>query len=62
LSQDFNSFSEVRLDDAELTSIFWRENYTLISAFCSSGARTKANVTNCGYDLESFCYALRNGM
>ncbi len=53
-----NLFSEVRLDDAELTSILWRENCTLISAFCSSGARTKADVTKCGHNLESSSYAL----
>jgi hypothetical protein len=26
---------------------------TQITAFCSSGARTKADITKCGYDLES---------
>ncbi len=37
-----NLFSRVRLDDAELTFIVWRENYTWISALRSFGARTKA--------------------
>jgi hypothetical protein len=41
----------VRLDDAELTYILWREKCVLISAF--SGARTTADVTKCGHDLES---------
>jgi hypothetical protein len=53
-------FSEVRLDDAGLTSILCRENCTLILAFCSSGARTKADVIKCGHDLESSSYALKN--
>jgi hypothetical protein len=53
LSQNLKSFSEVRLHNAELTSILWRENCTSISAFCSSGARTKADVTKCGHDLRS---------
>jgi hypothetical protein len=53
-----NLFTEVSLDNAELTSILWRENCTLISAFCSSGARIKADVTKCGHDLESSSYAL----
>ncbi len=52
LSQDFESFSDFRLDDAELTSILWRKNCTKVSAFCSCGARTKAVVTN-GYVFES---------
>ncbi len=49
-----NLFSEVRLDNTEFTSILWHENCTLISAFCSSGARTKADVTMFGHDLQSF--------
>jgi hypothetical protein len=46
------------LDDAEFTFILSRENCTQISAFRSSGARTKADVTKRGHELESFCYAL----
>ncbi len=57
-----NLFSEVSFIDGELTSILWRENCTWISAFCSSGARTKADVTKCGHDLKSSCYALQNGI
>jgi hypothetical protein len=40
-------------DGAELTSILWREKRTLISAFCSSGTRTKVDVTKCGHGLTS---------
>jgi hypothetical protein len=43
-----NLLSEVRFDDAELASINWREN--CISAFCSSGARIKADMTKRGHD------------
>ncbi len=41
----FKSLSEVRSEDAELTSILWRETFAKISAFFSSGARTKEGVT-----------------
>jgi hypothetical protein len=40
-----NLFSEVCYYDAELTSILWRENCTLILPFCIFSARTKADVT-----------------
>jgi hypothetical protein len=53
-----NLLSEVRLDDAEFTSILWREKCTLTSVFYSSGAR----VTKCGHVLESFRYAVQNGI
>jgi hypothetical protein len=56
LSQDLNLFSDVRLQNAELIFILWRENCTKISAFCSCGARIKADVTMCGHDLESSNY------
>jgi hypothetical protein len=49
----------VRLDDAELTYIFLRENCILISAFRSSGARIKADDYD-GHDLESSSYVLQN--
>ncbi len=32
------------------------------STSCSLGARVKADVTKCGHDLESSCYALQNGI
>jgi hypothetical protein len=62
LSQDFKSFLEVRLDDAELTSILWREKCSQISAFCSFCARTKADVNKSGHDLESSSYALKKAI
>jgi hypothetical protein len=55
-----NLLSEVHLNDAELTSILWREKCSQILAFGSSDARIKADVTQCGYDLESSSYALQN--
>jgi hypothetical protein len=58
-----NLLLEIRLDDAELTSIIWRENCTKTSAFCSSGARISAHVgPNVGHDLESSRYVLQNGI
>jgi hypothetical protein len=39
-----NQSSDSRLSVTELTSILWREKCSQISAFSSSGARTKANV------------------
>jgi hypothetical protein len=56
----FFAFVSFGLHNAELTSILWRENFTKISEFCSCGARTKADVTMCGHDLESSNYALKN--
>jgi hypothetical protein len=45
-----NLLSEARSEDAELTSILWRETFAKISAFFSSGARTIEGVTKFEHD------------
>ncbi len=54
--------SHSRLGVTESTFILLREKFSWISEFSSSGARTKTNMTKCGDDLKSFCYALQNGI
>ncbi len=60
LFQNFKSFIRSPFGCHWIDFYFLAWKCTQISAFCSSGARTKADLTKCRHDLESSSYALQS--